>query len=102
MLVAHQLGEVRHVLRTLIEAENIAVVEVADGEAALDELERMRFDLLLVELASTSHRDSRLCGTVPKPLRRRVAACATFARDGQRLLTHGEYGPAIQSKCCNR
>jgi CheY-like chemotaxis protein len=41
---------VRHALRTLIEAEDIAVVEVADGEAALTELERGRFDLLVLQL----------------------------------------------------
>lgn len=35
VLIAHQRSEVRHVLRTLIEAETIAIVEVAEGEAAL-------------------------------------------------------------------
>ena len=41
---------VRHALRTLIEADDINVVEVADGEAALTELERDRFDLLVLQL----------------------------------------------------
>jgi CheY-like chemotaxis protein len=50
VMLAHQRSDVRHALRTLIEAENIAVVEVADGDAALAELERSRFDLLVVEL----------------------------------------------------
>lgn len=50
VLIAHQRAEVRHALRTLIEAENIAVVEVADGEAALATLESMQFDLLVLEL----------------------------------------------------
>ena len=50
VLIAHQRSGVRHVLRTLIEAENVAVVEVADGDAALVELERMKFDLLVLEL----------------------------------------------------
>ena len=50
VLIAHQRTDVRHVLRTLIEAENIAIVEVDDGEAALEALERARFDLLVMEL----------------------------------------------------
>ena len=50
VLVAHQRSEVRHVLRTLIEAENIAIVEAADGDAALTELERTKFDLLVLQL----------------------------------------------------
>ncbi|MDQ2917596.1 MAG: response regulator [Pseudomonadota bacterium] len=50
VLIAHQRSEVRDVLRTLIEAENIAIVEVADGEVALAQLECMRFDLLVLEL----------------------------------------------------
>ena len=50
VLIAHQRSEVRHVLRTLIEAEDIAVVEADDGDAALARLETMRFDLLVVEL----------------------------------------------------
>ncbi len=50
VLIAHQRAEVRHVLRTLIEAENVAVVEVADGDAGLAKLERMQFDLLVLEL----------------------------------------------------
>jgi CheY-like chemotaxis protein len=50
VLIGHQRSEVRHVLRTLVEAENVAVVEVADGDAALAELETMRFDLLVLEL----------------------------------------------------
>ena len=50
VLVAHQRADVRHALRTLIEASNIAVAEVADGEKALSELEFARFDLLVLEL----------------------------------------------------
>lgn len=50
VLIAHQRTEVRHALRTLIEAENVAVVEVADGEAALAALESIQFDLLVLEL----------------------------------------------------
>ena len=50
VLIAHQRAEVRHALRTLIEAENIAVVEVTDGEAALAALESIQFDLLVLEL----------------------------------------------------
>ena len=50
VLVAHQRAEVRHALRTLIEAEDIAIIEAADGEAALERLECTRFDLLLLEL----------------------------------------------------
>ena len=50
MLIAHQRDEVRHVLRTLIEAENIAIVEAANGEAALAQLEYIPFDLLVLEL----------------------------------------------------
>ena len=50
VLVAHQRADVRHALRTLIEAGNIAVAEVADGEKALSELEFARFDLLVLEL----------------------------------------------------
>ncbi len=50
MLIAHRRGDVRHVLRTMIETESVAVVEVADGEAALVELEYTRFDLLVLEL----------------------------------------------------
>ena len=50
VLVAHRRGEVRHALRTLIETADIAVVEAADGDAALAELERGRFDLLVLEL----------------------------------------------------
>ena len=34
VLVAHQLGTIRHMLRTLIETDHIAVLAVADGEAA--------------------------------------------------------------------
>ena len=41
---------VRHALRTLIEAEDVVVVEVSDGEAALTELDRGRFDLLVLQL----------------------------------------------------
>lgn len=50
VLVAHRRGEVRHALRTLIETADIAVIEAADGDAALAELERGRFDLLVLEL----------------------------------------------------
>ena len=50
VLIAHQRADVRHALRTLIEAENIAVVEVTDGEAALAALESIQFDLLVLEL----------------------------------------------------
>ena len=45
VLVVHQPGTVRHMLRTLIETEHIAVVAVADGEAALAALACGRFDL---------------------------------------------------------
>lgn len=41
---------VRHALRTLIEGEDVAVIEVADGEAALTELDRGRYDLLVMQL----------------------------------------------------
>jgi CheY-like chemotaxis protein len=50
VLIAHQRGDVRHALRTLIEQDSIVVVEAADGDAALAELEFGRFDLLLLEL----------------------------------------------------
>jgi CheY-like chemotaxis protein len=50
VLIAHQVGTVRQVLRTIIEAQHIMVVEVADGEAALVELARARFDLLVLDL----------------------------------------------------
>ena len=50
VLIAHRRSDVRHALRTLIEAEDVAVVESADGEVALAELARMRFDLLVLEL----------------------------------------------------
>jgi CheY-like chemotaxis protein len=50
VLIAHQRGAVRHALRTLIEAEDVAVVEVPDGEAALAELTFVPFDLLILEL----------------------------------------------------
>ena len=50
VLVAHQRDDVRHVLRTLIEHEHMAVVEAADGEGALAALELARFDLLVLEL----------------------------------------------------
>ena len=50
VLVAHQRSLVRHALRTLIESEDVAVVEVADGELALAELAFRRFDLLVLEL----------------------------------------------------
>jgi CheY-like chemotaxis protein len=50
VLIAHQRDNVRRALRTLIEHEHTAVVEAADGEAALAELELARFDLLVLEL----------------------------------------------------
>ena len=50
VLIAHQRGEVRHALRTLIEAENVAIVEVGDGDAAFAQLEYLPFDLLVLEL----------------------------------------------------
>lgn len=50
VLVAHQRDEVRHALRTLIEAGDVAVVEAADGESALATLEHTRFDVLVLEL----------------------------------------------------
>jgi CheY-like chemotaxis protein len=50
VLIAHQRSEVRHVLRTLIESENVAIIEAADGDAALVELEARQFDLLVLEL----------------------------------------------------
>jgi CheY-like chemotaxis protein len=50
VLIGHRRSDVRHVLRTLIETDSIAVVEVADGEAALAALEYTRFDLLVLEL----------------------------------------------------
>jgi CheY-like chemotaxis protein len=50
VLIAHQRSDVRHVLRTLIEAADTATIEVADGDAALGKLESMRFDLLVLEL----------------------------------------------------
>jgi CheY-like chemotaxis protein len=50
VLIAHQRSDVRHVLRTLIETENVAIAEAADGDGALAQLERAQFDLLVVEL----------------------------------------------------
>jgi CheY-like chemotaxis protein len=50
VLIAHGRSDVRHALRTLIEAENISVTEVADGDAAIAKLETARFDLLVLEL----------------------------------------------------
>jgi CheY-like chemotaxis protein len=50
VLIAHQRGDVRHALRTLIENPGVVVVEAAHGDAALAELERGRFDLLVLEL----------------------------------------------------
>jgi CheY-like chemotaxis protein len=50
VLIAHQRSDVRHVLRTLIESENVAIVEAADGDTALAELETRQFDLLVLEL----------------------------------------------------
>lgn len=50
VLIAHRRHDVRNVLRTLIEGESVVVVDVSDAEAALAELERARFDLLVLEL----------------------------------------------------
>ncbi|MGE5089104.1 MAG: response regulator [Candidatus Levyibacteriota bacterium] len=50
VLIGHRRSDVRHALRTLIETDSVAVVEVADGEAALAALEYTRFDLLVLEL----------------------------------------------------
>lgn len=50
VLIAHQRDDVRHVLRTLIEAESVAVIEAADGDAALAKLESLQFDLLVLQL----------------------------------------------------
>ncbi len=50
VLIGHRRSDVRHVLRTLIESESNLVVEVADGDAALAELECACFDLLVLEL----------------------------------------------------
>ena len=50
VLIAHRRSDVRHVLRTLIEADGIAIVEVADGDTAFEELEHARYDLLVLEL----------------------------------------------------
>jgi DNA-binding NarL/FixJ family response regulator len=50
VLIAHQRAEVRHALRTLVESEHVAVVEAADGDAALSRLEYTRFDLLVLQL----------------------------------------------------
>lgn len=55
VLVAHHSVDVRHALRTLIEARDIIVEEVADGEAALEVLEVSRFDLLVLELDLPVH-----------------------------------------------
>jgi CheY-like chemotaxis protein len=50
VLLAHQRGDVRHVVRTLIETEHTAIIEVADGDAALMALEHAHFDVLVLEL----------------------------------------------------
>jgi CheY-like chemotaxis protein len=50
LLIAHQRSDVRHVVRTLIETEHTAIIEVADGDAALMALERAHFDVLVLEL----------------------------------------------------
>ena len=51
LLIAHQRGcPIRHVVRTLIETENTAIIEVSDGDAALMALEQGRFDVLVLEL----------------------------------------------------
>jgi len=50
LLIAHQRGDIRHVVRSLVETEHTAIIEVADGEAAMAALERARFDLLVLEL----------------------------------------------------
>lgn len=50
-MVAHARSETRHVIRTLVESTDAAVVEVADGEEAIARLDAgARFDLLLLEL----------------------------------------------------
>ena len=48
LMIAHQHAQVRHVIRTLVETEHTSIVEVADGEAALVALERLRFDVLVL------------------------------------------------------
>ena len=50
VLIAHQRSAVRHVIRTLVETEHTAIVEVGDGEAAMGALEDGRFDVLVLEL----------------------------------------------------
>jgi len=50
VLIAHQSASTRREIRSLIETEGMAVIEVADGEAALAELEMRRFDLLMLEM----------------------------------------------------
>ncbi len=50
LLIAHQRGDVRHVVRSLIETEHTALVEASDGDAALLALERGHFDVLVLEL----------------------------------------------------
>ena len=55
VLVAHARAMVRHALRTMIEAEDVSVVEVPDGESALTELGRGSFDLLILQLDLPDH-----------------------------------------------
>jgi len=50
VLVGHRQPKVRHTLRTMLEAHHCAIVEAADGEEALAELARRRFDLAILEL----------------------------------------------------
>ena len=50
LLIAHQRSDVRHVVRTLIETEHTAIIEVSDGDAALMALEHGHFDVLVLEL----------------------------------------------------
>jgi response regulator RpfG family c-di-GMP phosphodiesterase len=50
VLIAHQRADVRHALRTLVESENVSVVEASDGDDALARLEYTKFDLLVLEL----------------------------------------------------
>lgn len=50
VLIAHQRSNVRHVVRTLIETEHTAIIEAADGDAALMALEHGHFDVLVLEL----------------------------------------------------
>ena len=55
VLIAHERNLVRHALRTLIETEDVVVVEASDGDDALNELGRSRFDLLVIQLDLPEH-----------------------------------------------